>query len=112
MVSIYHYEKNPREFHVGEVIHNLNGSDYTVLEKYTDHNLLVLLEGGQYIVAVGCDGYAKSPLGEVATKDNTQIGVEWNHGIYLGWDKDAIDFEMLRLEYGSKQKDETRKQSR
>ena len=58
MISMYHYEKMPHEFHVGEVIHNLNGSDYTVLEKYTNNNLQVLSEGGQYIVAIGCDGYA------------------------------------------------------
>ena len=108
MVPVYHYEKYPHEFHVGEIIHNFNGSDYTVLEKYTENNLLVISEGGQYIVAIGCNRYVRSPLGEEATKENTQMGMEWNHGVYLGWDKDVIDFASLRKEYGAKSIEEKR----
>lgn len=106
MISMYHYEKMSREFQAGDVIHNLNGSDYTVLEKYTNSNLLVQSDSGQYIVAIGCSYYTKSPLGEVATKDNSEIGVEWNHGVYLGWEKTEIDFEALRKDYGPKQVEE------
>ncbi len=30
----YHYERQKHEYEVGEVVHNLNGNDYKVLEKY------------------------------------------------------------------------------
>ncbi len=38
----YHYERQKHEYEVGEAVHNLNGNDYKVLEKYTDTKLLLI----------------------------------------------------------------------
>ena len=37
----YHYEKQDVTCKAGDILHNTNGSDYRVLEKYSDSNMLL-----------------------------------------------------------------------
>ncbi len=93
----YHYERQKHEYEVGEVVHNLNGNDYKVLEKYTDTKLLLIAKRtGEFVVAIDCAEFSKAPKD---APELVEIGTEWGHGVYLGNNPDNIDFAALRREY-------------
>lgn len=99
--SYPHYEKIEREYEQGEILHNLNGSDYRVVEKLTDKDLLLMeLKSGNYTVAIGVEYYARYPKKEDVNSELCEKGIEWGHGIYLGNTPSTIDFKLIREEYG------------
>lgn len=58
----YHYEKQDVKCKVGDILHNTNGSDYRVLEKYSDTNMLLQsVQSGAFVVGVGVEFYRKLP---------------------------------------------------
>lgn len=58
----YHYEKQAMTCKVGDILHNNNGSDYRVLEKYSDTNILFQnIETGAFSVGVGVEFFRKLP---------------------------------------------------
>lgn len=58
----YHYEKQVMTCKVGDILHNNNGSDYRVLEKYSDTNILFQnIETGAFSVGVGVEFFRKLP---------------------------------------------------
>ena len=58
----YHYEKQVMTCKVGDILHNNNGSDYRVLEKYSDTNILFQnIETGAFSVGVGVGFFRKLP---------------------------------------------------
>lgn len=58
----YHYEKQEMTCKVGDVLHNNNGSDYRVLEKYSDSNILFQnMETGAFSVGIGVEFFRKLP---------------------------------------------------
>lgn len=90
-------------FEQGQTLHNLNGSDYRVMEKLSDRNLLLMdIKTGNFVVAQGADMFARHPRGENAMETNSQMGIEWGQGLYLGSTPSAIDFRHIRQEYGTK----------
>lgn len=90
-------------FEQGQTLHNLNGSDYRVMEKLSDRNLLLMdIKTGNFVVAQGTDMFARHPRGENATKANSLMGIEWGQGLYLGSTPSTIDFRHIRQEYGTK----------
>lgn len=99
---IYHYEKQPSDFKVGELLHNFNGNDYRVMENYGRGNLLLLqMNTGMFVVGESVEAYERYPKDEAPTAENIQTGIEWGSGVYLGNDMSSIDFKKLREEYGN-----------
>lgn len=99
-----HYEIQEYSFQRGELLRNLNGSHYQVLAVLDKNNLLLYAQGdGQILVGVETAYYKRTPKEGYLSKDSEIYGIEWNHGIYLGYDITRIDFEELKREYGKPQ---------
>lgn len=97
-----HYEKREAQFRQGQILHNFNNRDYRVLECLSDKNLLVMdVKSGAFTVALGVNLYARCPKGAEPTKQNSRIGIEWDHGHYLSAKPSEIDFRRLKQEYGT-----------
>jgi hypothetical protein len=97
---IYHYEKQPADFKTGMLLHNFNGNDYRVMEDYGDNNLLLMqMNTGMFVIGEGVEAYKRYPKDSSPTEENSQIGIEWGSGVYLGNDMASIDFNELRKEY-------------
>lgn len=104
----YHYEIQEAKFEQGQILHNLNGNDYRVMEKLSAKNLLLMdLSTGNFTVAVGVNLYIRTPSGEEPNKSNCTYGIEWGHGIYLSATPSAIDFRYIRQEYGTPERIES-----
>lgn len=105
--SGFHYEIQEAIFEQGELLHNFNGIDYRVMEKLTARNLLLMdVNTGNFIVAVGADQYMRTPCGEPSAS-NCVYGIEWGHGIYLSATPSNIDFRYIRQEYGEPERIES-----
>lgn len=102
---ILHYEKNDRTFERGQTFHNFNDHDYMVLEALSPRNLVVMdMKSGSLTIALGATEYKRYPKEEKPTKDNTTIGVSWEHGIYLGSTLSTTNFKAYKREYGTPEK--------
>ena len=102
---ILHYEKNDRTFERGQTFHNFNDHDYMVLEALSPRNLVVMdMKSGSLTIALGATEYKRYPKEEKPTKDNTAIGVSWEHGIYLGSTLSSTNFKAYKREYGTPEK--------
>ena len=103
-----HYEKIPKEFAVGEVLQNMNGNPYRVMELLTEKNLLLQnVNSGTFVIGVGTDYYARYPQNEGVQSENCVYGMEWQHGIYYNSTKlTEIDFQKIKQEYGKKESQE------
>ena len=55
-------------------------------------------------IALGATEYKRYPKDEKPTKDNTTIGVSWEHGIYLGSTLSTTNFKAYKREYGTPEK--------
>ena len=98
--NMFHYEQKEHEFKQGEILRNLNGTDYRVVERYSENNLLLMnMASGQFLVAVGVQYYSRYPYAGEYTKENAETGIEWGHGVYLSATPSEIDFAALRAEY-------------
>ena len=85
----------------GEIYHNFNGSDYRLMERYSDRNMLFMdVNSGQFVVGVGVDYFVRYPQGEDRYSSLSETGIEWGSGVYLGNTPSTINFTMLRREYG------------
>ena len=95
------YKAVERNYNQGDILYNFNGSYYRVMEKFSARNLLLMdVNKGNMIVAIGTGTYTRYPKSEIPTKDNQTIAIEWEHGFYLGVSPSRIDFAMLREKYG------------
>ncbi len=104
----YDYEKLENHFLEGTVVHNFNGRDYRILEKFAERKLLLMdVDSGAMVVAVNADMFKRTPRFGVPSEDRAMIGMEWGHGIYLPSRPSLIDFRALRQEYGEPRKMET-----
>jgi len=102
---ILHYEKNDRTFERGQTFHNFNDHDYMVLEALSPRNLVVMdMKSGSLTIALGATEYKRYLKEEKPTKDNTTIGVSWEHGIYLGSTLSSTNFKAYKREYGTPEK--------
>lgn len=102
---ILHYEKCDRTFERGQTFHNFNDHDYMVLEALSPRNLVVMdMKSGSLTIALGATEYKRYPKDEEPTKDNTTIGVSWEHGIYLGSTLSQTNFKAYKREYGTPEK--------
>lgn len=96
----YSYEKVVKTYEQGEVLHNFNGKDYRVMEKYSDVNLLLLdLSTGGFVVATDTAFYVRTPKYADDFPNDAEHGIEWGHGVYLSPTPSQIDFKALRAEY-------------
>lgn len=108
MSSGFHYELQEAKFEQGQILRNLNGNDYRVMEKLSERNLLLMdVKTGNFIVAVGVNQYMRTPNGEEASKSNCVYGIEWGHGVYLSATPSTIDFRYIRQEYGTPERIES-----
>lgn len=97
-----HYEKCDRTFERGQTFHNFNDHDYMVLEALSPRNLVVMdMKSGSLTIALGATEYKRYPKDKKPTKDNTTIGVSWDHGIYLGSTLSSTNFKAYKKEYGT-----------
>ena len=100
-----HYESVDRLFERGQTFHNFNDHDYMVLEALSPRNLVVMdMKSGSFTIALGATEYKRYPKDEKPTKDNTTIGVSWEHGIYLGSTLSTTNFKAYKREYGTPEK--------
>ena len=100
-----HYEIENRSFERGQTFHNFNDHDYMVLEALSPRNLVVMdMKSGSLTIALGATEYKRYPKDEKPTKDNTTIGVSWEHGIYLGSTLSTTNFKAYKREYGTPEK--------
>ena len=100
-----HYEMKNRSFERGQTFHNFNDHDYMVLEALSPRNLVVMdMKSGSLTIALGATEYKRYPKDEKPTKDNTTIGVSWEHGIYLGSTLSTTNFKAYKREYGTPEK--------
>lgn len=100
-----HYESVDRLFERGQTFHNFNDHDYMVLEALSPRNLVVMdMKSGSLTIALGATEYKRYPKDEKPTKDNTTIGVSWEHGIYLGSTLSTTNFKAYKREYGTPEK--------
>lgn len=103
-----HYERLEHSFHTGEVLHNMNGNDYRVLAVLSPKDLLLVgMMDSQFIVGKGTQLYERYPKGERPDDDSMVVGIEWDHGVYLGNDITKLDFDILKQEYGEPDRVET-----
>ena len=108
MSNGFHYELKEAKFEQGQILHNLNGNDYRVMEKLSERNLLLMdVKTGNFIVAVGVNQYMRTPNGEEPSKSNCVYGIEWGHGVYLSATRSTIDFRYIRQEYGTPERIES-----
>ena len=100
-----HYESVDRSFERGQTFHNFNDHDYMVLEALSPRNLVVMdMKSGSLTIALGATEYKRYPKEEKPSKDNTTIGVSWEHGIYLGSTLSTTNFKAYKREYGTPEK--------
>jgi len=96
-----HYERVEYPFQRGEVLRNMNGSDYLVLAVLKQNTLLLYAQSnGQILIGSGTAYYKRTPKEGYLSKDSEIFGVEWDHGTYLGHDITKIDFDRLKRDYG------------
>ena len=108
-----HYEAVEHEFHTGEIVKNLNGNDYRVLEVLSPKNLLLMsVNTGEVMVGVGTQFYQRTPKEGYASPDSVISGIEWGQGIYLGNRITDISYESIRGSYGVSKDKETLAQYR
>lgn len=101
LIGALHYEKMEYDFRQGEVLHNLNGSDYSVLMVLNQNDLfLMALKSGQFLIAEGTRAYARYPKEGIYPEDSIIRGIEWDRGIYLGNDLSEISIDSIQKEYG------------
>lgn len=101
LIGKLHYEALEYHFRQGEVLHNLNGSDYSVLMVLNQNDLfLMALKSGQFLIAEGTRAYARYPKEGIYSEDCIVRGIEWGRGIYLGNDLSEIDMDSIQKEYG------------
>lgn len=62
------------------------------------------MKSGSLTIALGATEYKRYPKDEEPTKDNTTIGVSWEHGIYLGSTLSQTNFKAYKREYGTPEK--------
>lgn len=103
----YHYEKKECIFKQGETLHNLNGTDYRVVEVLSPENLLLInKKSGSYVVGCNVEYFMRCPKYEGTDGkekfdiENVEYGIEWGHGVYLSNKPSEIDFAALKKEYG------------
>lgn len=100
-----HYKRLEKTFKQGEILHNFNGSDYRVLEKLSDNNLLLMdVATGSFTVGIGVSYFAKYPKCEDISSELCEEAIEWEHGVYLGSSLFQIDFPSIQKEYGKARK--------
>ena len=98
-----HYEALEHTFIRGETIRNMNGDVYRVLSVLDHKNLLLLEEkDGQILVGVNTTYYKRTPKEGYDSSDIEVYGVEWDYGIYLGFDITEVNIEKLKRDYGSR----------
>lgn len=98
-----HYEKMFENFKVSNIYRNTNGSFYMLISKFTEDTFFMQnVKTKEYLVAIGVNKYKTYPKGEMPDKDNTETGIMWEHGRYLGNELIDIDMYSLKREYMAK----------
>jgi hypothetical protein len=72
------------------------------MENYGNNNLLFMqMNTGMFVVGVGVEAYKRYPKDTIPTEENSEIGIEWGSGVYLGNNITSISFDKLREAYGT-----------
>lgn len=96
----YHYEKQNANCKAGDILRNLNGRNYRVLEKYSDHNMLFQdVKSGAFIVGIDVGFFRKLPKAteEMIEKAKSMINEYCN--IEFGHDADFTEYPIVQLGY-------------
>lgn len=108
-----HYEAVEHDFYAGEIVRNLNGSDYRIMEVLSPKNLLLMsVSTGTLLVGVNTQYFQRTPKEGYSSPDSVICGIEWGQGIYFSSLITNIDFEGIRSSYGVSKEAETLAQYR
>ena len=90
----HHYSHMEHQFKQGENLHNFNGKDYKVVELLSPRNLLLMdMSNGNFVVGLGTSLFMRQIKGD---SEEPEIGIEWEHGVYLSSKPSRIDFQGIR----------------
>lgn len=93
----HHYSRMEHKFRQGETLHNFNGKDYKVVEMLSPGNLLLMdMSNGNFVVGLGTSLFTRQIKGD---SEEPEIGIEWDHGVYLSSTPSRIDFQGIREKY-------------
>lgn len=109
----FHYKAVDHDFHIGEIVDNLNGSSYRVMEVLAPKNLLLMsVDTGEILVGVNTQYYKRTPKEGYSSPDSEICGIEWGQGVYFGKRAADIPYESIRQSYGISPEEETLAQFR
>jgi hypothetical protein len=73
------YKAVERIYVQGNILHNFNGSDYRVIKKFSARNLLLMdVNKGNMLVAIGTGTYKRYPKDEIPMKDIDMLYFHFN----------------------------------
>ena len=106
----HHYSHMEHQFKQGENLHNFNGKDYKVVELLSPRNLLLMdMSNGNFVVGLGTSLFMRQIKGD---NEEPEIGIEWEHGVYLSSKPSRIDFQGIREDYGGTKMEKDREDIR
>ena len=106
----HHYSHMEHRFSQGETLHNFNGKDYMVVELLSPRNLLLMdMSNGNFVVGLGTSLFMRQIKGD---NEEPEIGIEWEHGVYLSSKPSRIDFQGIREDYGGTKMEKDREDIR
>lgn len=106
----HHYSHMEHQFKQGENLHNFNGKDYKVVELLSPRNLLLMdMSNGNFVVGLGTSLFMRQIKGD---SEEPEIGIEWEHGVYLSSKPSRIDFQGIREDYGGTKMEKDREDIR
>ena len=73
---------------------------YSDFQEFHFDKAVMNMKSGSLTIALGATEYDRYPKGKKPTKDNTTIGVSWEHGIYLDSMPSQINFKAYKAKYG------------
>lgn len=96
----YHYEKQNVGCKAGDILHNFNGRNYRVLEKYTDHNMLFQdVKSGAFIVGIDVGFFRRLPKASDEMVDRAKVIINDYCYKEFGHDADFTEYPIVQLGY-------------
>lgn len=100
-----HYEKINQKFIENEKYNNFNDREYILVAKFSENTFFMQdTKSREYIVAIDVKAFKRYPSNEIPNNSNTEIGIMWEHGRYLGKNLIDIDIYSLKKEFSPQKK--------
>lgn len=107
----FRYEKQEMECKVGDILHNNNGNDYRVMEKYSDSNMLLMqINTGAFVIGKGVEFFRKLPKPTEEELDKAKKLIDEYCTKEFGSGADFDKFPIVGLAYTENHIDEAEKE--